>query len=132
MVKHSEQKNQQDNNVDSRKYIPKTYKKLAKDMEQQFAKYMVEQMTKTVGKKESISPASNYYQDLLTDEYTKSLSKSNDDLGIQELILDDVYPKKFRNEANYSAYLEMQKRKNITNKNDISMVGPAQPIKKQA
>ena len=35
---------------DSSKYIPKPYKDVAKGMEEQFARYMIEQMKKTIDK----------------------------------------------------------------------------------
>lgn len=107
-------------------YIPKKYKTFAKGMEQQFAKYMVEQMNKTVLKEKSSSPGSDYYNDLLANEYTKNLSEHNNGLGIQDIILDDIYPKKMRNKAAFNLYKDHENKRMI-NKNKITMVGPVLP-----
>lgn len=112
---------------DQKKYIPKKYKEFAQGMEQQFAKYMVEQMNKNSGSTQEMNTASSYYKDLLTTEHTKALTETNSGLGIQDLILDDVYPKKFRNEAAYNAYKQHQIKSKMKPQHDIAMAGPVKP-----
>lgn len=112
---------------DQKKYIPKKYKEFAQGMEQQFAKYMVEQMNKNSGSTQEMNTASSYYKDLLTTEHTKALTKTGNGLGIQDLILDDVYPKKFRNEAAYNAYKQHQLKSKLKPQHDIVMAGPEKP-----
>ena len=127
IMKHnSADKNQ---GVDSRQYIPKKYKDLASGMEKQFAKYMVEQMTKDVQMTDKNSPSGDYYQDILVEEYTKKLSDSGNGLGIKDIILDDIYPKKFRNPSNLKAYNDTTRANNnkFRKNSNIELAGPKEP-----
>ncbi len=91
-------------------------------MEQQFAEHMLEEMKKSLDSGEN-STASTYYKNLLNKEQAKGLVH-NSQLGIQDMILNDIYPKRLRNEITYNH----QVKKLVPQKNSISM-GPKQPIK---
>ena len=105
---------QRKNISDDHKFIPKDYKELAGNMESQFAKLMLDQMNNTVDRSEGENDsATNIYRDLLTNEQADLLSKNNDGLGLQDIVLDQIYPKKFRNQANLNAYLEQTNKRNI-------------------
>lgn len=89
--------------------IPKPYRDVAKGMETQFAKLMIEQMNKTVDKTESQSSAAKYYQSL-TNQKRAELMASGDGLGLQKVILDQIYPKHLR--GNINQKIQMYKKAN--------------------
>lgn len=75
--------------------VPKQYKQIAEGMETQFAKMMLDQMRKTVAKSDQ-SSASNYYDDVLSYERAKMMTKG-EGLGIQKLILEQILPSRYKN-----------------------------------
>ena len=99
---------------DDVKYIPRPYRDVASGMEKQFAEFMINQMKKTTGESET-GTGMDYYKSLLTTERAKSMTENGGGLGLQKLILDQVYPKKFRNAQAYAQY-EMQANGNKINK----------------
>ncbi len=113
--------------VDTTKYIPEPYKKVAKGMEAQFAQFMLEQMQKTIHKSTPESSAEKYYRSLLTQERADKLV-SKGGLGIQEMILNQIYPQRLRNKITYEAYQQQHAQNNqrpiikmSSPKNDIKM-----------
>ena len=79
-------------------------------------------MNKTVNKAESDSSASDYYKSLLDHERSKIMSKNQNGQGLQKLILDQIYPKRLRNELTYNHYLNQKqvfKKQNIPSSNNI-------------
>ena len=84
-------------------YVPKEYRDVARGMEQQFIEYMIGQMEKTTGNSDS-SISNNYYKSLLNTERAKIISDHNSGLGLQEVILEQIYPKKFRNKEAFNYY----------------------------
>jgi Rod binding domain-containing protein len=91
-------------------YIPKEFKEVASSMEKQFIEHMLEQMEKTTGQKEE-STANNYYKGLQRTERSEIISNLSAEGSLKELILDQIYPQKFRNETSYNAYQKMQSSK---------------------
>ena len=91
--------------IDDRQYIPAKYKEVAANMEQQFAEMMVEQMSRTVEEnpEESGGAAGDFYKSLEKSERAKSLTEQNN-LGLQNMILDQIYPKRMRNEMALKQY----------------------------
>ena len=83
-------------------YIPKDHIKFAKAMESQFAELMLKEMQKAVGKKD-MNQAEQIYESMLVKERAQSMADTKDS-AIQELILNEVYPQKFRNKQNYELY----------------------------
>jgi Rod binding domain-containing protein len=73
-------------------------------MEQQFAEFMLTQMNKAVGENDAEdSNGMDYYKSLQTSERAKAMSKQNN-LGLQNVILDQIYPKRMRNELALKQY----------------------------
>ena len=91
--------------IDDRKYIPKKYKEVAANMEQQFAEMMIDQMAKTVDENEvdGDSAGMDFYKSLQKGERAKALTEQNN-LGLQNMILDQIYPKRMRNEMALKQY----------------------------
>nr|BDT30219.1 rod-binding protein [Bacteriovorax sp. HI3] len=92
--------------IDDRQYIPKQFKDVAASMEQQFAEMMVEQMAKTVDEADSEGGggmAMDYYKSLQKGERAKALTEQNN-LGLQDMILNQIYPKRMRNEVALRQY----------------------------
>lgn len=113
-----ELKNIQNNNIkkasnasNEKKYIPKPYLDTAKNIEKQFSQHMIEQMEKTINRNSDDSTSTSYYRSLLNSEYSEKLANS-DTLKIQKLILDQIYPKRFRTKQNYENYKNIQEQKN--------------------
>ena len=92
-------------------YVPKEFKEVAASMEKQFIQHMLEQMEKTTGEKEG-STANNYYKSLQRNERSEIISNLSEEGSLKELILDQIYPQKFRNETSFNAYKKMQENKN--------------------
>jgi Rod binding domain-containing protein len=90
--------------VDDKQFIPKPYKEAAQNMEQQFAEYMLQQMNKSVDRTENEdSTGMEYYNGLRTTEQAKIMAQK-DNLGLQNVILDQIYPKRMRNELALKQY----------------------------
>jgi len=106
---------------DDRKFIPKQYKNIAKSYEKQFAQFMVDQMNKTVQKNDPLSTADKYYQGLMDDQRTTKLTNNNGGLGLQKMILDQIYPKRMRNELTFNAFNNKNKINNV-NGNPYSQI----------
>ena len=90
--------------IDDRKYIPKQYQEVAENVEQQFAEFMLNQMNKAVDENETEDGnGMDYYKSLQTSERAKMMSKQNN-LGLQSVVLDQIYPKRLRNEMALKQY----------------------------
>ena len=89
--------------VDDRQFIPKQYQEVAESMETQFAETMVKQMNQTVDEAPGEDSGMDYYKSLQTTERAKMMAKQNN-LGLQNVILDQIYPKRMRNEMALKQY----------------------------
>ena len=89
--------------IREQEHIPEAYKKVAKGMEQQFIEFMISEMEKTSGKKDH-SMAGNYYKSLLNTERAKIMSDVNGGMGLQEMILNQIYPKELRKKLQGGSY----------------------------
>lgn len=89
--------------VDDRRYIPKQFQDVAESMETQFAETMVKQMNQTIDEPASDDSGMDYYKSLQTTERAKMMAKQNN-LGLQTVILDQIYPKRLRNEMALKQY----------------------------
>jgi Rod binding domain-containing protein len=91
--------------IDDRQYIPKQYKEVAAGMEQQFAEMMLDQMGRTVDEAETEGGGMgmDYYKSLQKSERAKSMTAQNN-LGLQDVILNQIYPKRIRNEMALKQY----------------------------
>ena len=95
-------------------YIPEPYRKVAKDIERQFLEFMLMQMKKTIPSENPVDPTINYYQELLTNKRAQIMASHQGGLGIQEMILNQIYPQEKRNKKNYEAYLKGERLKGVT------------------
>ena len=111
---------------DDLKYVPEDFKKVAGGLEQQFVEYMLKQMNKSIGKGSSEGSAMDYYKDLQNTEQAKTLTNINSGVGIQDLILNQIYPKKFRNAQAMAAFNKDQESR-LIKKSNIQMEGPKKP-----
>lgn len=91
-------------------YIPKDYIEVAKSQEANFLKIMFEEMHNTVDKSEPMSSAEDIYQSMLTDERAQMMASHPDGVGIKKLILDQIYPQKYRTQEGLQAYDTMMQR----------------------
>ncbi len=85
--------------IDDTQFIPKKFKDVASKMEQQFAEYMINEMNKTVeiNQTDESDSSMDYYKGLLTTKRAEVMADQNN-LGLQKVILDQIYPKRLRNE----------------------------------
>ncbi len=119
MIKHSQR---------NKHFIPNDYKSVASGMEKQFVKHMIEQMDKTIGRSEKESSAEEYYKALLHNEFANKISQS-DSLGIQDIILDQIYPRKLRNELSYKNFLGEQNTNQEKRPTPIKKTNPYDYVK---
>ncbi len=91
--------------VDDRKYIPSKYKEVAAGMEQQFVEMMLDQMGRTVDEAtpEEGGMGMDYYKSLQKSERAKAMTVQNN-LGLQDMILNQIYPKRMRTEMALKQY----------------------------
>jgi Rod binding domain-containing protein len=91
--------------IDDKQYIPSRYKEVAANMEQQFVEMMLDQMGKTIDEAnpEENNAGMEYYKSLQKSERAKSMTMQNN-LGLQDMILNQIYPKRLRNEMALKSY----------------------------
>lgn len=111
------------------KYIPDPYKKIAKGMEKQFAEFMISQMEKSTGSKAKDS-ASQYYKSLMTSERAEVMASKDQGMGLQQVILDQIYPKWKRTPLSYNNYLK-QIESQVIRRNNIE-IPESRPIQEEA
>lgn len=93
--------------VKDRHFIPEPYKKVAEGMEKQFAQYMLEQMDNSIDRADDPSSAMDYYDSVMREERANAMA-SNSELGLQKVILDQIYPERMRNQFAYQRFLNSQ------------------------
>ncbi|MCB9060644.1 MAG: rod-binding protein [Halobacteriovoraceae bacterium] len=104
MVKSPIKRSQTLNQLDNLHLVPDPYKKVAAGMERQFADFMIQQMNKTVGD-ETQSSGEQFYKSLQDSERARILTEKDGGLGLQRLILEQIYPKNQRTQENYKRYM---------------------------
>jgi len=108
--------------VDGYEYIPDAYKKVATGMEKQFAEFMISQMENSVGKTEN-NQAAKYYKSLMNSERAEMLATKDQGMGLQKVILDQIYPQRMRNALAYKQF-QAQQDSRIIKRNDVKMANP--------
>ena len=98
---------------DPHKFIPEEFKKIAGQMESQFIEYLFKKMESGQLGEQEESQADKYYKGLLTTERAKIFSDQSQGKSIKSLILDQIYPERYRNPQSYNAFLQSQKAKQI-------------------
>lgn len=78
------------------KNIPKEYLDIAEGMETQFINHMLGEMRKTVHSAEKDNNATQYYKSLMDYERAKIMAKTENGVGLKDIILDQIYPKHMR------------------------------------
>ncbi|MBG07567.1 MAG: hypothetical protein CME68_02340 [Halobacteriovoraceae bacterium] len=94
------------NKSNDSKFIPDPYKKVASSMETQFLNFMISKMKNTINKNNPESSAVEYYNGLINKERSNIMAKNNGGLGIQKLILNQIYPPHLRNKASYEYFMK--------------------------
>ena len=94
------------------KYIPKPYKKVAGSMEKECLNFMISKMNQTVKSDTKNSSAMDYYQGIMNKERSSIMAKNNGGVGIQKLILDQIYPSHLRNKVTYEYFKRSQEKNN--------------------
>ena len=94
------------NTRDNVKFIPDPYKKVASSMETQFLNFMISKMKNTINQNTPESSAVEYYNGLINKERSNIMAKNNGGLGIQKLILNQIYPPHLRNKASYEYFMK--------------------------
>jgi len=103
--------------------IPKPYMDVAEGMEAQFINHMLTELEKTVHKEKPDSQAEAYYKSLLNNERADIMAKTENSIGLKDMILDQIYPKYMRRPiANKEALGQYQ---NITMHGNNSKPGEA-------
>ena len=82
-------------------------------MESQFIEYLFKKMESGQLGEQEESQADKYYKGLLTTERAKIFSDQSQGKSIKSLILDQIYPERYRNPQSYNAFLQSQKAKQI-------------------
>jgi Rod binding domain-containing protein len=108
----------------NKQYIPNDFKNVASGIEKQFAEEMLRQMNKTTGQKAGGSD-SKFYKSMLNSERANALAQNNGGLGIQDLILDEIYPRRMRNPLAFQNYEQGKKMKR-----DIVQMQPTEQVQK--
>ena len=91
-------------------YVPKEFKQIAKSMEQQFIEHMLQQMEKTSGA-DNESTSDNYYKGLQRTKRAEMFSQLSGEGSLKDLILDQIYPEKYRNQISYDTFVRSQQNK---------------------
>ena len=103
------------------KYIPKPFKRVAKNLETEFLQFLLKKMEGTVHLNKKDSTAKDYYKSLLNLERAKTMSNNQEGLGIQKLILDQIYPSRLRSKIAFNHYKKQnQKDASIKMAKDIN------------
>lgn len=100
-------------------FIPSAYRDVASGMEKMFSQMMLEHMERTAEKaEEDDSPATKFYSSLQMDQRADAMTEQG--LGVQQMILDQIYPKELRTEANMQA-LAAQEKARMPHKKALEM-----------
>ena len=84
---------------EGKRKIPEAYLKVARGVEQQFVQYMLKQMKKTVNTANPESSALNFYKSILNNHQSRIMVEKNGGLGLQKIILDQIYPHNNKNKT---------------------------------
>lgn len=122
-AKNARMHNPQINNQDKYAGIPKPYMDIAQGMESQFINHMLDELEKTVHKEKPDSQAEAYYKSLINQERSDIMAKTENGIGLKDMVLDQIYPKYMRRPiANKEALGQYQ---NVTMHGNNSKLGEA-------
>ena len=98
------------------KNIPKEYLDVAEGMEAQYINYMLNELNKTVQSERPESAAEKYYKSLINSERAEIMAKTNNGVGIKDLVLDQIYPQHMRRPVNIKQAMNQYHKQNVSNK----------------
>lgn len=101
----------------NRHFIPDEMKKVAESYEKQFAQFLLKEFHKSIPKSQDESTAGNIYESWMINEQSDAISKNDKGIGIKDLILEEIYPRKYRNEQAYEGYLQSRANRVLQAKN---------------
>lgn len=76
--------------------VPKEYLDVAQGMETQYLNFMLGEMQRGVNQVEPDNNATKYYKSLLDYERAQIMAKTENGVGLKEIILDQIYPQHLR------------------------------------
>lgn len=103
--------------------VPQPYRDVAQGMERQFLEFMISQMKNSIDRAEQPNTAMNYYESLLTEQQAKQISNQDGGLGLQQLILDQIYPQHMRAAANNQHHHNIERALNRYQENSLDSQG---------
>ena len=68
------------------------YREVARGMEEQLIRLMVNQMRKTIAPQTPPSSALGFYQSMLDGHYANAMAKNRMGMGLQQIIFEQIYP----------------------------------------
>jgi Rod binding domain-containing protein len=114
---HNPQLDRAQKQYDKYKNVPKQYLEVAEGMEAQYINYMLNEMEKTVHKEKPDSPAEKYYKSLINAERAEIMAKTENGVGIKDVILDQILPQHMRRPTNVQQAVKQYKQNNsVSNK----------------
>lgn len=115
-MKINSQQNSQNLNINNKyKNIPKEYLNIAESMEAQYINHMLNELDKTIIQENPDSAAQKYYKSLIRNQRAEIMAKSENGVGIKDLILDQIYPQHMRKNINHRQAIN-QYQQNLSNK----------------
>jgi len=72
------------------------YRKVAKKMEENFLNFLIQKMRQSSPASEDKSTSMNYYKGLLDQERAKIMAEANGGVGIQDVILRQIAPGRYK------------------------------------
>lgn len=117
--------------------VPKAYRDVAVGMEKMFAQMMLEHMERTAEKTEEDSASTKFYNSLQLDQRADAMTQQGGTgLGVQQVILNQIYPQELRTAENMAAFEQQEKNRmpykkaveiyNQNKNNDTISLGPKQ------
>ena len=101
----------------NRHFVPEQVNKIAENYEKQFAQFLLKEFHKSIPKGDESSTAGDIYQGWMIDKQADTIAKNDKGLGLKDLILDEIYPRKYRNEVAYEGFKQAQAAKAIQARN---------------
>ena len=90
------------------------YRKVAKKMEENFLNFLIEKMRQAAPLTEDKSTSMSYYKGLLDQQRAKIMADSNGGVGIQDVILRQIAPERYKAQANARTALnDISKNKEV-------------------
>ena len=106
----------------NRQFIPDEMKKVAESYEKQFAQFLLKEFHKSIPRSQDNSTAKDIYEGWMINEQSEAIAKNQEGLGIKDLVLDEIYPRKYRNEEAYNSFLQARANQALKAKNAYGQI----------